>query len=67
MNEEGNYNERMSVWRNELLNDKEQHEATIKSNYVSIELMQQSNVLHKKQIEFINSEIELADNVIAKQ
>ena len=60
------YKVRMQIWKEELLNDKAQHEEAVRSNDASIKLMHQSNMLHKKQVDHLNEELEFADKELSK-
>jgi hypothetical protein len=61
-----NYTERITLWREELLISKALHQESLESSNRSIRLMQQENLLHKKQIERIDEEIRFADQELKK-
>ena len=66
-NSEGTYKERMQIWKEELLNDKAQHENAMESNSVSIKLMEESNFLHQKQVDNLNKELKFADKELSEK
>jgi hypothetical protein len=63
---EGNYKERMLIWKEKLLNDKAQNEENIRSNNTTIELLQESNRLQQRSIDLNNEELEFAEKELSE-
>jgi hypothetical protein len=68
MNEikEGNYKERMLIWKGKLLNDKAQQEETMRSNTAIIVLLQANNRLQQHGIDLNNKELEFAEKELSE-